>query len=332
MRRVLPLVLTMSSLAVAAATWAREAPQPGGYAGSWVMKLGERTFIVLSLEQSGESFGGTLTRPEHSQTADGIRYSKISPGRVTEVVVSATVSGDHLRIVTERAGEAPSDRSEYEMTLTGRDEASVRIPSVPIEPWSFIRAPEGETPVVASDWDPGSTYSPEMDLPSDPEMERLYRADQELRQDPQSLSEADWELIGQQDAERRRRTLGLLAEGRLHTSDDFIRAAFIFQHGTGPDDYLLAHTLAMVAAGKGDESASWIGAASLDRYLQSIGRPQIYGTQFKGGPGEGMTQEPFDPDVIPDALRRVLGVPSLDRQKEQQRWFEERQSAEREQD
>ncbi len=42
-----------------------------------------------------------------------------------------------------------------------------------------------------------------------------------------------------------------------------------------PDDYLLAHTLAMIAVAKGDEGSLWIGTATLDRYLQSVGKPQI---------------------------------------------------------
>ena len=40
----------------------------------------------------------------------------------------------------------------------------------------------------------------------------------------------------------------------------------------------MAHTLAMVAVARGDADARWIGAATLDRYLQAIGRPQVYRT------------------------------------------------------
>lgn len=84
------------------------------------------------------------------------------------------------------------------------------------------------------------------------------------------------------------------------------------------DDYLLAHTLASLAVSRGDASATWIMTAALARYLHAIGQPQIYGTQFKW---PAATQEPFDRELISDALRRELGVPSLAAQVEQQRDF-----------
>jgi hypothetical protein len=66
----------------------------------------------------------------------------------------------------------------------------------------------------------------------------------------------------------------------------------------------------MVAVARGRAEASWIGAATLDRYLQNIGRPQVFGTQYRTPPGEDTTQEPYDRALVPDALRRALGVPS----------------------
>jgi hypothetical protein len=48
----------------------------------------------------------------------------------------------------------------------------------------------------------------------------------------------------------------LLESGKLETAEDFHDAAFIYQHGQKPDDYLLAHVLAMVAVQKGDAKSS----------------------------------------------------------------------------
>jgi len=68
----------------------------------------------------------------------------------------------------------------------------------------------------------------------------------------------------------------------------------------------------------------------LDRYLHSIGKPQVYGTQFKADSNDVATQQPFDPEAIVDALRRQLGVPSLEVQREQIDWWTEQfQSAEK---
>lgn len=88
-----------------------------------------------------------------------------------------------------------------------------------------------------------------------------------------------------------------------YTAEDFTRAAFVFQHGCTPDDYLLAHTLAMVAVGKADENALWIGTATLDRYRHSTGKAQIYGTQFKANPDGTATQEAYNRALVSDALR-----------------------------
>ena len=159
-------------------------------------------------------------------------------------------------------------------------------------------------------------------------MQKIYEADQKPRQNPADLTPEKWSVINREDAERRNQTAKLLADGQLHTGEDFNRAAFIFQHGSTPDDYLLAHTLAMIAVAKGDETALWIGTATLDRYLQSVGKPQIYGTQFKSG--KDATQEPFNRSLISDSLRRELGVPSLAAQLDQQKyWMDQAKAAAR---
>jgi hypothetical protein len=148
-------------------------------------------------------------------------------------------------------------------------------------------------------------------------MRKIFEEDQKVRQNQASLTSADWDVINREDSVRRTLTAKLLADGQLKSAEDYRWAAFIFQHGSSSDDYLLAHTLAMVAVAKGDSSSLWIGAATLDRYLQSAGKPQIYGTQFKFG--NDASQEPFNRKLISDSLRRELGVPNLESQAEQYR-------------
>ena len=330
MRHPSQLLAVLCLLFVAAAC-SQDNSSSQKFAGTWVMSLGQRTFIVLTLKNTGDTFAGSLSRPEDFTTSDGIRYSQISPGTTTEVIVSASLENAHLHFVTEDPDDK-EDRSEYAMTLTGKDQASITIPDVPIEAWSFTRIRDAKPPTVSADWDPERSYSQDdgavSDAVSNAEMKRIHEADQEPRQNPGDISDEEWAVIARQDAERQSQTRKLLADGELHTGEDFTRAAFIFQHGSTSDDYLLAHTLAMIAVAKGDESASWIGTASLDRYLQSLGTPQIYGTQFSRDSDGTATQQPYNRDLIADALRRQLGVPSLAAQQEQlQYWTEQFKSA-----
>lgn len=157
--------------------------------------------------------------------------------------------------------------------------------------------------------DPAHARSLAAPTTSNAEMTRLYNEDQSDREP----DEIDWDKVTARDEQRRLATRALLTAGALHTAEDYEHAAFIFQHGSKADDYLLAHTLAMVAVGKGDKSSLWIASATLDRYLMMIGKPQVYGTQFRGSMG----QEPYDRNLVSDALRSELGVPGLARQAEQ---------------
>ena len=147
-------------------------------------------------------------------------------------------------------------------------------------------------------------------------MKRIFAADQTDREVNMAAmtpeQRLDWfSKIGPRDAQRRKQVMDLLSRGALHTGEDFEEAAFVFQHGERPDDYLLAHTLATVAIAKGSTKSRWIAAATLDRYLQKIQQPQIYGTQYFVGPNQGakFTQEPYNRQLIPDPLRTNMCVP-----------------------
>ena len=141
------------------------------------------------------------------------------------------------------------------------------------------------------------------------EMTRLFDADQADRGAP--MTPATMNGIATRDFERRTRTRVLLDGGKLATGDDYYHAAFVFQHGDAPADYLLAHSLAVAAAAKGQKEAAWSAAASLDRWLQAMGQPQVYGTQFRWLGTGPVTQEPYDRAAVSDGLRAAMGVPLL---------------------
>lgn len=165
---------------------------------------------------------------------------------------------------------------------------------------------------------PGLALAQETPVIADnPDMATLFAADQAVRQNIDPAKYRDRAFVDQMiadDAARRAQTRALLDAGALRTGEDYRAAAFVFQHGSTPEDYLLAHALAVTGVAKGSKQAAWIAAASLDRFLGSIDRQQIYGTQTRIENEGEPTLEPYDRDLLPDAIRLAAGVPSLTEQ------------------
>ncbi len=140
------------------------------------------------------------------------------------------------------------------------------------------------------------------------ELYDLFQADQAERMD----DDINWDSVSVHDQQRRERVRELLDSGLVKTADDYYHAAMIFQHGTDSSDYLLAHQLARQAVELDSTHANalWLVAASKDRYLHSIDKPQWYGTQFRQVDGV-WTIEPIDTTAVTDADRKRLHVPPL---------------------
>lgn len=151
-----------------------------------------------------------------------------------------------------------------------------------------------------------------------PQMSTLYAADQADRAPSTQWTEENSLRVYKQDQVRRGQTRTMLEQHQLHSGNDYLHAAFIFQHGETPADYMLAHILAMTAMTRGNgsdnhgQTAAWIAAATLDRYLLETKQKQVFGTQFsseKDSPE--MELSPADLGQIPDEVRGAFGVPSV---------------------
>jgi hypothetical protein len=146
--------------------------------------------------------------------------------------------------------------------------------------------------------------------PSDnAELDRIAREDQDDRKP--GLHGIDWARVKPRDDARLARTRELYASGALRTGADWFRAALILQHSSEEDDYLLAHEMSVAAVAQGHKEASWLAAASEDRFLLRIGRKQRFGTQYGPADQPGKYQLAPTEAQVTDALRAVLGVPSL---------------------
>jgi hypothetical protein len=133
-------------------------------------------------------------------------------------------------------------------------------------------------------------------------------------QGDRSADNVDWSVLGKRDFQRRTRVRQIISAGGAHTARDFYAAALVMQHGDGADDYKMAHDLAMqaVALDPKNKGWRWLAAAAEDRYLQCIGKPQIWGTQFRrNGSTSAWTLDPIDENAVTDEERAKWNVPSL---------------------
>ncbi len=155
------------------------------------------------------------------------------------------------------------------------------------------------------------------------EIRFLYEADQEDRTKLESAGSGAWQpqemsRLSERDVERRKQTLELLNGGKLRSADDYFYAAMVMQHGNKAEEYLLAHILATASLKLGREKSAWLAGSSLDRYLIKIGQPQVFGSQFNNSqptdPSK-WTNEPYNQNLVPDALRKIYYQPTLEETK-----------------
>ncbi len=167
---------------------------------------------------------------------------------------------------------------------------------------ALLMRPYGITPLT-------SAQVPSTPATDNPELARLMHEDQADR--IPGAKSIDWKIVGPRDVARIKRVKELYTQNQLKTGRDYYHAAMILQHSDIADDYLLAHELCVAAISKGDTRGKWLAAASEDRFLMTIDRPQRFATQFRcDGPNCEFHLYKMDEGVT-DELRRVLDVPSL---------------------
>jgi hypothetical protein len=167
---------------------------------------------------------------------------------------------------------------------------------------ALLMRPYGITPLT-------SAQVPSTPATDNPELARLMDEDRADR--IPGAKSIDWKIVGPRDVARIKRVKELYTQNQLKTGGDYYHAAMILQHSDIADDYLLAHELCVAAISKGDKRGKWLAAASEDRFLMTIARPQRFATQFRcDGPNCEFHLYKMDEGVT-DELRRVLDVPSL---------------------
>jgi hypothetical protein len=138
------------------------------------------------------------------------------------------------------------------------------------------------------------------------ELKRLWAEDQSDRTPPQGKP-IDWAVVSPRDKARLKRVKELYTQNLLQTANDYDCAATVLMHGDMPEDFLMAHEFWVVAISKGknDQETLSLAAASEDRFLMNIGRPQRFGTQLRSVDNAPIQLYPVDAGVT-DGLRRVM--------------------------
>ena len=287
-------------------------------AGTWAMTAQGRVILVLTVESAGTAgVAGSIVRPSRLQIAPQLSFSHIEgPAHVT-TLRNGRIDGNRLSFSAPPPTD-PNRLDQFDLTVVDDETSHLKVIGMPVAPFVLVRV--DPTTQVADRWDRDAVYLMDDHAKSNEELRQLYDADQRERA---NFATIDRKALLAADEARRKRVRDMLTKDELRSGQDFARAAIIFQHGNTSDDYLLAHTLAMLAVAKGNADALWIGSATLDRYLSSTGQPQIYGTQFKRDGDGAMTQGAFNSALIADSLRVRLGVPPLAEQAAQRKRMEE---------
>jgi hypothetical protein len=136
----------------------------------------------------------------------------------------------------------------------------------------------------------------------------LYRIFNEDQDDRKHYPGRD--ALKKNDDRRYARVRQILDSGAAKTGDDYYYAAMIFQHGDSVADYQLANRLARRSVELENPMARWLVAATKDRELMTLGKPQLYGTQYVSDDKGRMVLYEVDPSVT-DEERAKWFVPSL---------------------
>jgi hypothetical protein len=138
------------------------------------------------------------------------------------------------------------------------------------------------------------------------ELKRLCDEDQSDRTPPEGKP-INWAIVGPRDKARLKRVKELYTQNLLQTANDYDCAATVLLHGDVAEDFLLAHEFWVVAISKGknDQDTLSLAAASEDRFLMNIGRPQRFGTQLRSVDKAPIQLYPVDAGIT-DELRRLM--------------------------
>jgi hypothetical protein len=188
------------------------------FAGDWVLKVGNRIFILVTLTSAPGStgqFNGSLVRPQHFST-DGVRFSRIKGPAIHYPIVRSTITENCFSFTTQNPADK-SDEDNFQLCITGEGRGTLEIVASGFEAWPVTKG-KGLL-AVAADWDSTRSYSLDDTDVSNSVMQQIFEEDQKHQQP--SMGKIDWTVVGKADAARREATPELLTNAKLHSGEDF---------------------------------------------------------------------------------------------------------------
>lgn len=112
------------------------------FAGTWVVQLGDRNIIVMTLTKDGNEIRGTFERPAKYSGMNGAFGNISGPIRRDKVIQKHFADG-MLHLIVQN-GDDPKSKDGFAMTVKG-DRAELRSDELPtgvvLQPLSFARVP-----------------------------------------------------------------------------------------------------------------------------------------------------------------------------------------------
>lgn len=141
------------------------------------------------------------------------------------------------------------------------------------------------------------------------ELSSLVTDDQSDREKWSAMSQSELDDVALRDRIRRIRVGEIFGEGCFKMAADYAAASMIYQHGDVPDHYYQAFIWANRAVALGDEEQKKLVALTIDRYLVSIGKKQLFGSQFFASETSGWCYclQPVELSFPDDLRKSYLG-------------------------
>jgi hypothetical protein len=182
------------------------------FSGSWVLRLGNRPLIVVTLAPaslSGDTgpFAGSLVRPRFSFVSGSDTIFKIKGPDVRYTIIRTEIKESCLVLTTQNPADK-SDEDNYRLCLSSKGQGTLGYDIPSIKPWPVTL--ENIPPAVASDWESRQYSFDDSDI-SNSEMQQIWEADKKDRQ--LTYEKIDWSVVVKADTARKEATRKLLAKG-----------------------------------------------------------------------------------------------------------------------